>query len=120
MQVYTYDGGLLAREGMVSPERGVSHAHPVVRTHPATGRKSLYVNRLMTHHIEGLPVDESRDLLQVLFETLERSEFVYEHRWQVGDVLLWDNRCTTHARRDFDPNERRWMRRVTIKGDIPQ
>jgi taurine dioxygenase len=105
---------------MVAPERGVSHAHPVVRTHPATGRKSLYVNRLMTHHIEGLPVDDSLQLLSLLFETLERPEFTYEHRWHVGDVLLWDNRCTLHARRDFDPNERRWMRRVTIKGDKPR
>jgi taurine dioxygenase len=120
LNVYSYDGGVLARSDMVSPDRGVSYAHPVVRTHPATGRRSLYVNRLMTHHIEGLPVDESRDLLQVCFETLERPEFVYEHRWHVGDVLLWDNRCTLHARRDFDPNERRWMRRVTIQGDSPR
>jgi taurine dioxygenase len=105
---------------MVAPERGVSYAHPVVRTHPATGRKSLYVNRLMTHHIEGLPVSDSLQLLTLLFETLERPEFIYEHRWRVGDVLLWDNRCTLHARRDFDPNERRWMRRVTIKGDKPK
>ena len=120
MQVYTYDGGLLDRNGMVAPERGVSYAHPLVRTHPATGRKSLYVNRLMTHHIEGLPVDESRDLLQILFQTLERPEFIYEHRWRVGDLLLWDNRCTLHARRDFNPEENRWMRRVTIKGDRPR
>jgi taurine dioxygenase len=120
VHVYSYDGGVLDREGMVAPERGVSHAHPVVRTHPATGRKSLYVNRLMTHHIEGLPVSDSLQLLTLLFETLERPEFIYEHRWRVGDVLLWDNRCTLHARRDFDPNERRWMRRVTIKGDKPK
>jgi alpha-ketoglutarate-dependent taurine dioxygenase len=119
MQVYSYDGGVLGRSGMVAPERGVSYAHPVVRTHPATGRKSLYVNRLMTHHIEGLPVEESLQLLALLFDTLERPEFIYEHSWRVGDVLLWDNRCTLHARRDFDPNERRWMRRVTIKGDVP-
>jgi taurine dioxygenase len=120
VHVYSYDGGVLGREGMVAPERGVSHAHPVVRTHPATGRKSLYVNRLMTHHIEGLPVSDSLQLLTLLFETLERPEFVYEHRWRVGDALLWDNRCTLHARRDFDPDERRWMRRVTIKGDQPK
>ena len=120
VHVYSYDGGVLGREGMVAPERGVSYAHPVVRTHPATGRKSLYVNRLMTHHVEGLPVSDSLQLLTLLFETLERPEFIYEHRWRVGDVLLWDNRCTLHARRDFDPNERRWMRRVTIKGDQPR
>ncbi len=120
VHVYDYGGGVLDRKAMVSPEEGVSFAHPVVRTHPATRRKSLYVNRLMTHHIEALPEEESAQLLDLLFDTLERPEFIYEHRWQVGDVLLWDNRCTLHARRDFDPNERRWMRRVTIRGDKPQ
>jgi taurine dioxygenase len=117
VNVYDYSGGVLERAGMVSPEEGVSYAHPAVRTHPATGRKSLYVNRLMTHHIEGLAADESRELL---FDALERPEFIYEHRWRVGDVLLWDNRCTLHARRDFNRNEHRWMRRVTIRGDRPR
>jgi taurine dioxygenase len=120
VQVYDYDGGVLDRRAMVSPEAGVSHAHPVARTHPATGRKSLYVNRLMTHHIEGLASGESERLLALMFQTLERAEFIYEHRWRVGDVLLWDNRCTLHARRDFDPSARRWLRRVTIKGDRPR
>ena len=119
VNVYDYGGGVLSRRGMVDPDKGVSFAHPVVRTHPATGRKSLYVNRLMTHHIEGLPEAESARLLELAFDTLERPEFVYEHQWRVGDLLLWDNRCTLHARRDFDPNERRWLRRVTVKGDRP-
>jgi taurine dioxygenase len=120
IQVYDYGGGVLDRRNMVEPEKGMSFAHPVARTHPATGRKALYVNRLMTHSIEGLPHDESEALLAQMFDTLERPEFVYEHRWRVGDVLLWDNRCTLHARRDFDPNENRWMRRVTIRGDRPR
>jgi taurine dioxygenase len=119
VNVYDYGGGVLDRKGMVSPKDGVSYAHPVVRTHPATGRKSLYVNRLMTHHVEGLPEGESERVLEVLFRTLEQPEFVYEHRWRVGDLLMWDNRCTVHARRDFDSNESRWLRRVTIKGDRP-
>lgn len=119
LNVYDYDGGVVERSNMVSPERGIAFAHPVVRTHPATGRKSLYVNRLMTHHIEGLPPEESERLLALMFDAIERPENVYEHRWRVGDLLLWDNRCTLHARRDFDPNARRWMRRVTIRGDRP-
>lgn len=119
LNVYDYDGGVVNRVNMVSPEQGIAFAHPVVRTHPATGRKSLYVNRLMTHHIEGLPPEESERLLALMFDAIERPENVYEHRWRVGDVLLWDNRCTLHARRDFDPNARRWMRRVTIRGDRP-
>jgi taurine dioxygenase len=120
VQVYDYDGGVLDRKHMVAPKDGMSFAHPVARTHPATGRKALYVNRLMTHHIEGLPEDESERLLALMFETIERPEFIYEHRWRVGDVLLWDNRCSLHARRDFNPEENRWMRRVTIQGDRPR
>jgi taurine dioxygenase len=85
-----------------------------------TGRKSLYVNRLMTHHIEGLPVADSMRLLSVLFDALEHPEFGYEHRWRAGDLVLWDNRCTLHARRDFDPSEARWMRRITLQGDKPK
>jgi len=120
VQVYDYGGGVLDRKHMVDPKNGVSFAHPVARTHPVTRRKALYVNRLMTHHIEGLAREESEQLLALMFETIERPEFIYEHRWRVGDVLLWDNRCTLHARRDFNPEERRWMRRVTIKGDRPR
>jgi taurine dioxygenase len=120
VHVYDYDGGVVERRNMVAPDKGVAFAHPVVRTHPATARKSLYVNRLMTHHIEDLAPEESERLLALMFEIIERPEFVYEHRWRVGDLVLWDNRCTLHARRDFDPEERRWMRRVTIKGDVPR
>jgi taurine dioxygenase len=68
--------------------------HPVVRTHPATGRKALYVNRLMTREIEGLPREESEAILQQLFDHQERPKFVYEHVWRPGDILMWDNRCT--------------------------
>jgi taurine dioxygenase len=120
VQVYDYGGGVLDRRHMVEPKDGMSFAHPVARTHPATGRKALYVNRLMTHHIEGLEREESEALLAVMFDTIERPDFIYEHRWRVGDVLLWDNRCSLHARRDFNPEEQRWMRRVTIRGDRPR
>ena len=120
VHVYDYGGGVLDRKNMVEPKDGMCYAHPVARTHDATGRKALYVNRLMTHHIEGLEREESEKLLGVMFDTIERPEFIYEHRWRVGDVLLWDNRCTLHARRDFNPEENRWMRRVTIRGDRPR
>jgi taurine dioxygenase len=96
-----------------------SYAHPVVRTHPATGRKALYVNRLMTVRIEGLPAQESDDLLAMLFDHQERREFIYEHVWRVGDLVIWDNRCTLHVRTDFSSDERRLMRRVTILGEKP-
>ena len=119
VQVYDYGGGVLDRKHMVEPQAGMSHAHPVARTHPATSKKALYVNRLMTHHIEGLADEESERLLELMFRTIERPEFIYEHRWRIGDLLLWDNRCTLHARRDFDPTASRWLRRVTIQGERP-
>lgn len=97
-----------------------SYAHPILRTHPDTGRKALYVNRLMTQEIVGLPADESRRILSFLYDHIERPEFVYEHEWRVGDVLLWDNRCLVHARRDFPSLELRLMRRLTIEGERPQ
>jgi taurine dioxygenase len=93
--------------------------HPAVRTHPVTSRKALYVNRLMTREIEGLPRAESDALLQTLFDHQEQRQFVYEHVWRVGDILMWDNRCTLHARTDFPAGERRLLRRVTILGEKP-
>jgi len=94
-------------------------AHPVIRTHPRTGRKALYVNRLMTEYIVDMDPNESRDLLEVIYAHMEKPEFVYEHVWRPGDLVMWDNRCTVHARTDFDPNERRVLRRMTIRGEIP-
>ena len=96
-----------------------SYWHPVVRTHPATGRRALYVNRLMTREIEGLPRQESDAILQELFDHQERAEFVYAHVWRPGDILIWDNRCTLHARTDFSAGERRLLRRVTVLGETP-
>ena len=96
-----------------------SYAHPVIRTHPATGKKSIYVNRLMTEYIVGMPREQSDELLTRVFAHQEQPQFQYEHRWQVGDVLIWDNRCTLHARRDFDDGHLRKLRRVTVKGEKP-
>jgi len=98
---------------------GSSYWHPVVRTHPVTGRKALYVNRLMTRRIEGLPAEQSDAVLKQLFDHQEQRGFVYEHVWRPGDILIWDNRCTLHARTDFSAGERRLLRRVTILGEKP-
>ena len=94
-------------------------SHPVFRTHPVTGRKALYVNRLMTQEIEGLGPGEGRRLLDFLFDHSERPEFIYTHHWRPRDLLIWDNRCLNHGRGDFDPLERRLMRRLTIAGERP-
>ena len=94
-------------------------AHPIVRTHPATGRRALYLNRLMTDHIVGWPRDESDALLARLFDHQENPEWIYEHRWQVGDLVMWDNRSSVHARSDFDASERRLLRRSVVLGEVP-
>ena len=118
LNVYDYDAAATKRGSQVRP--GVpSYAHPLARTHPATARRALYVNRLMTVRIEGISPHESEELLEFLFNHQERREFVYEHVWRPGDLLMWDNRCTLHARTDFPANERRLMRRVTILGEKP-
>jgi taurine dioxygenase len=90
--------------------------HPVFRTNEDTGRKAVYVNRLMTIGIVDMPEAESGPLLKAVFDHAERSEFVYEHVWRLGDLLLWDNRCSSHARTDFPSTQRRLMFRTTVKG----
>ena len=118
LNVYDYENNATSRGS--EPRDGVpSYAHPIVRTHPATGRKALYVNRLMTHHIVGMDRADSDALLAQIFDHQERPEFIYEHVWTPGDLLIWDNRCTLHARTDFDASQRRMMRRVAILGDKP-
>jgi taurine dioxygenase len=118
MHAYDYDNASMKRGTKIND--GVPHfAHPAVRTHPATGRKALYVNRLMTVGIEGLPEAESDELLNVLFAHQEDPAFIYEHVWRLSDLLMWDNRCALHARSDFSSDERRLMRRVTVLGERP-
>ena len=90
-------------------------SHPVVRTHPVTGRRALYVNRLMTWRILDMDPQESRELLAFLFDHQERPEFVYAHKWTPGDAMLWDNRSCLHARSDFDPLEMKlWLGRLAL------
>lgn len=91
--------------------------HPVFITHPRTGRKSLFVDRLMTARIEGLSATESDEILAQLFEIGERPDFIYEHVWQLGDFVMWDNLATTHARTYFPKEEDRMLRRCTIEGE---
>ena len=94
--------------------------HPVVRTHPETGRKSLYVNRPFTMHIEGIEPDESERVLKTLYRQASVPQFQCRFRWQPGSVAQWDNRCTQHyAVPDFAGQHRR-MERVTVEGDRPR
>lgn len=119
--VHYFDYGATSREAFSAADRATlpHYAHPVGRVHPLSRRTALYVCRLMTDRIEGLPDEESQALLNQLFDAIERPEYQYAHKWRVGDVLLWDNRCSAHARTDFDPNERRHLRRFTVQGEQP-
>jgi len=90
--------------------------HPVFIRHPDTGRKSLFVDRLMTTSIEGFSAEDSAEILSELYDIGERREFIYEHVWRLGDFLMWDNRCTIHARTDFPKDERRLLRRCAVEG----
>jgi len=94
------------------------HFHPLFITHPETGRKTLFVDRLMTTRIEGMSAAESDAILEQLYEIGERREFIFEHVWKLGDFLMWDNRCTIHARTDFPKHERRLLRRCTVEGEL--
>ena len=90
--------------------------HPVFRTHDETKRKAVYVNRLITDYIVDMPRAESDALLAHVFDHCEREDFLYRHVWQVGDVLMWDNRCSMHARTNFSSVDRRLMWRSTVEG----
>lgn len=94
--------------------------HPVVRTHPETGRRALFINEYFTQRFTGMTVEESRPLIEFLCAHATRPENVYRHRWRAGDVLMWDNRCAMHyAVRDYDDTMPRLMHRTTAAGDRP-
>jgi taurine dioxygenase len=113
-----YNYGSTIRGDSRGTEAFAESTHPVFRTHEDTGRKAVYVNRLMTVGIVDMPQAESDRLLSLLFDHSEQRRFVYEHVWRKGDLLLWDNRCSTHARTDFPSTERRLMLRTTVKGTV--
>ncbi len=117
--INAFDYATQVRTGRFDPTSGPHAVHPVVRTHPETGRKAIFVNRLMSQDIIGLDARESDALLERLWALCERPAYSYEHVWQLGDLLIWDNRCTQHARTDFPAGERRLLRRVGIEGDVP-
>jgi len=93
--------------------------HPIFRPHSETGRPTVYVNELMTESIDGLTESESRETLNKIFALQREKRFCYEHVWAKGDLVMWDNRCTLHARTDFSRKERRLLRRVTIEDSPP-
>jgi taurine dioxygenase len=95
-------------------------SHPIVRTHPSTGRKSLYVTKGECIGIEGVPDNEGKAVIEELHDHCIRPEFLYRHQWQVGDLLMWDNATSMHlAICDYALPERRLMHRTTVIGTVP-
>jgi taurine dioxygenase len=116
----TYNSGGYLRQGVSptdDPMTSPGAVHPLVCTHPATGRRMLYLGRRRNAYLVGLKLAESEALLDELWSYVDRPEFAWEHVWRVGDLVLWDNRCTMHRRDAFDPNSRRIMHRTQVKGD---
>jgi len=101
----------------VSKAPGASH--PAIPVHPESGRRVLYLGRRLNAYIEGMGVAESEALLDEIWSHVEQDRFTYRHRWRVGDVVLWDNRCTMHRRDPFDAASRRLLHRTQIQGERP-
>jgi len=116
---YTSVGELRKGATAVTDVAAVEGAiHPAIRVHPESGRAALYLGRRLNASFVDMPVAESESLLDEIWAFCTRPEFVYEHTWNVGDLLVWDNRCTIHRRDEFDAAERRIMWRTQVKQGV--
>lgn len=116
----TYNSGGYLRQGVAAtddPRTSPGAIHPLVCTHPDTGRRMLYLGRRRNAYLVGLELAESEALLDELWNYVDRPGLAWEHKWRVGDFVLWDNRCTMHRRDAFDPGTRRVMHRTQVKGE---
>jgi taurine dioxygenase len=104
---------------ITSKEAEKTRTHPLVRTHPVTGRKALFISPVYTVGVEGLTGPESDGVLGLLFKHMLQDQFIYRHRWQAGMVLMWDNRCTMHLAEGGYDGHLRLMHRTTVAGDTP-
>jgi len=113
----TYNSGGYVREGLTpsdDPPTSPGTFHSLVYVHPETGRRALYLGRRRNAYIEGLSLDDSNALLDEIWAASTRESLTWRHQWRVGDLVIWDNRCTMHRRDAFDPAERRVMHRTQI------
>jgi taurine dioxygenase len=118
----THSSGGKAHKGFETVEdvSKVPGAHqPMVRTHPETGKKSLFLGRRINAYVLGLSVVESEELLDELWDHMVQPKYTWTQEWQVGDLIWWDNRCAMHRRDAFDPSARRLMHRTQLKGTRP-
>jgi taurine dioxygenase len=114
----TFNSGGYVREGVTptsDPRESPGAYHPLVYTHPETGRRGLYLGRRRNAYIEGLPLPESEALLDELWSYATGDALTWRHAWRAGDVVLWDNRSTMHRRDAFDAGARRVMHRTQIR-----
>ena len=114
----TYNSAGIKRKGyddVTDPRKAPGARHALVGEHAETGRKTLFLGRRRNSYIEGLDLADSEALLDELWAHATQPQFVFRHQWRVGDVVVWDNRCTLHRRDPFDPDARRLMHRSQIK-----
>ncbi|MFL5296158.1 MAG: TauD/TfdA dioxygenase family protein [Phenylobacterium sp.] len=104
---------------ITSTEAEKTHRHPLVRTHPVTGRKALFISPVYTVGVEGLTQPEADGILGLLFKHMVQDQFIYRHKWRAGMLLMWDNRCTMHLAEGGYDGHLRLMHRTTVAGDTP-
>jgi taurine dioxygenase len=117
----TYNSAGVVRKGykdVTDPRTAPGARHPLVRTHPETGRRSLFLGRRRNSYIVGLELEESERLLDELWRHATQPKFTWRQQWRVGDVLVWDNRCTLHRRDAFDPLAQRLLHRTQIRASL--
>jgi taurine dioxygenase len=102
---------------VTDPSKAPGVKHPIVRTHPVTGRKCLYLGRRLNSYVFGAKLEQSEALLDEIWAHTCQDKYVWQHKWRVGDLLVWDNRCTMHHRNAFAPNARRLMHKSTSAGE---
>lgn len=119
MATHGYTYGQFITESEQKTGNAGTCTFPAVITHPETQRRALYVAELMTIRLEDMKEEDSKTCLEEIYDHIDQPRFVYEHPWRKGDLVIWDNRCVQHGRTDFDPSERRLLRRITTKVDVP-
>jgi taurine dioxygenase len=116
----TYNSGGFVRQGVAATDDPIPSpgaVHPLVCTHPQTGRRMLYLGRRRNAYLIGLSLADSEALLDELWSFVDRADLTWRHAWRVGDLVLWDNRCRMHRRDAFPPNSRRVLHRTQVKGE---
>jgi taurine dioxygenase len=126
MAIHVYQSSHSARKLMALSDANKERVpnavlHPIVRTHPENGRKSIYINPIRIEGILGLDHKEALPLLDELLRHATAERFQYRHRWKPGDLVIWDNRCLLHkANGDYDMEQTRYLYRVMLQGDVPR